>query len=207
MTQAYYQFPKSVMKLNLSSDAKIILMELIDKHKLSSLPANAKNFTDENGVPFVRVSRATMATWIGRSLVTVRKSINELIKAGLLLQKRLGLTKCNLYYLSTSLRDWLKTLALSTDRKPSAPQGTNQSPSNNNNSLKIDSMGHGRPQNTNTNRSSASNERAYRDGAGQAYYIDPTTGEKYTYGGSTTTSKYRQRYCSLDELNSLVREI
>lgn len=129
MTQAaFYQFPKELFKKPLTCEAKIILIELIDKVKLSSRPENKKAFSS-NGEPFARVSRQTIAGWISKSLPTVRKAINELVAAGLIIQKRLGLTKCNIYFLAESV----KRLVFSTERKASCLPDKNQIPANKNN--------------------------------------------------------------------------
>lgn len=144
MSQSFYQTPKSILQLPISSDAKLLMIELLDKFKLSLLPQNKKNFTDKDGTPFVRVARQTMTKWIGRSLPSVRKAINELVNVGVIVQKRLGLTKCNLYYLAGDLLEWVKNLVFSTERNNSLPSDAKQIPANNNNPTKNYSKSYGK---------------------------------------------------------------
>lgn len=132
MKQPFYQTPKHILQMALSSDAKLLLIELLDKVKLSMRPENQRNFTDKAGRPFVRMAQSTMCTLLRRSAKTVRKSLNELISAGLLLKKRIGLGCCNIYYLSESLLDSISP----TERELSPASDRYAGFSNNNNPKK-----------------------------------------------------------------------
>lgn len=202
MTQAFYQVPKSVMKMNLTSDAKVLLVELLDKVKLSMLPQNKKNFQEKDGTPFVRMSQAKMSEFLGKSAKTVRKAIRQLIEAKLIVQKRIGLGCCNIYYVAENL---IK-LVFPTEREGSTQPERHPSPPINNNPKKNETIGYIGQQNKKKKQEYTRNEeKAYKDSAGQTYYIDEH-GQKYCKGTGNFSS-YKQRYYEPGFLNSLVSDI
>lgn len=205
MTQAYYQVPKNILSLPLSSDAKLLLIELLDKTKLSMLPANRKGFQDEQGRPFVRMAQATMSKLLGRSAKTVRKALRQLIDAKLIIQRRLGLGKANIYYVAQNLLDAILPYSL-TERERSFPTERNHRPTNKNNPSKYNSSGYTGSLHAKHPPLSSSNEKAFKDAAGNTYYFDPVTGNKYCRG-TGSFGNYRQTYYAPGELNSLIEQI
>lgn len=175
--QAYYQVPKEIFKMDLSSDAKLLLMEMLDKLKLSMRPENKKNFTDKAGVPFIRLAQETMGSFLHRSLKTVRKAISELIRAGLVIQRRVGLGCCNIYYLAEVLRN----LVSPTEREHATVQERKAAPLNNNNFKKHEYRGYD------------TQKREMQ--------------KKYGKYGNLNAHQYTQREYTREQLESLVDQI
>ena len=90
---AYNRLDEDEQYANLSTDAKYLYGKMRDRLKLSI----KNNWQDENGF-YIRMTRVSMAALLHRCLPTVRKVIKELIDAGLLSEKREGLTKSNRLY-------------------------------------------------------------------------------------------------------------
>lgn len=96
-TLAYFTVPKALdqppYSKILSVQARYLYGRLRDTHKLSA----RNGWRDEMGI-YVKMARKTIAELFEISLPTCRKLIAELLRAGLILEKRVGLTRCNHIY-------------------------------------------------------------------------------------------------------------
>jgi len=136
---AFYQLPKVLVMdekyQNLSIEAKFLYTLMRDCYKLSIM----NNWRDAVGI-FIKMTRKTICKLLNRSEPTVRKIIEELKKAGLITEKRVGLTKANKIYVQplageneTPLQSKAKEPVASTtkpgfvpERKDSSPNKTNR---------------------------------------------------------------------------------
>ena len=95
--QSYFIIPNQLdtnpAYADLSVQAKYLYGKMRDTLKLSIL----NNWQDENGF-YIRMTRINMATLLKCCLPTVRKFVKELVAAGLLIDKREGLTRSNKLY-------------------------------------------------------------------------------------------------------------
>lgn len=91
---AYMQFPKFLLETNLSYTAMIIYIVLLDRARLSL----RNGWTNEKGVTYLVYPIEDLAKAVHRGQTTVKDSISELRKAGLIETERLGLGKANRIY-------------------------------------------------------------------------------------------------------------
>lgn len=117
--QAYFTVPKLLVKhpafKTLSVEAKFLYAYFRDTHKLSVL----NEWKDEAGT-YIKLARQSIATLVGKSLPTVRRIIAELILAGLIRERRMGLTQCNRIYVQPLPGETLDDLAPKR-KKPAQP--------------------------------------------------------------------------------------
>lgn len=93
---AFFAIPKVLNEApysKLSVNARYLYGVMRDRMRLS-----IKNEWNDREGTFILMSRKSIAALLGKSLPTVRKIIKELIDAGLMREKRVGLTKCNKIY-------------------------------------------------------------------------------------------------------------
>jgi len=136
MPAAYFTIPKPLFKnaqySSISIEAKTLYGYMRDRLGLSII----NGWKDERGT-FILMARKSIAEFLKRSLPTVRKIIRELIGAGLIRERRMGLTKCNRIYVQP-LEGEGENLLLSKEQtgcpskeKPGfIPEGKPFSPSN-----------------------------------------------------------------------------
>jgi len=136
MTISYCAYPKPFFTneayKKLSNDAKTLYAIMRDRFNLSQ----KNGWQDERGT-FILMARKAIAEFLNRSLPTVRKIIRELISAGLIAEKRIGLTHCNHIYVQP-LKDESegilpskeKKSALSSEKASSFPEGKKVAPNN-----------------------------------------------------------------------------
>jgi len=84
-------FPAALMGLHISSTAKIMYCQMLDAALAGGMP-------DENGFLFVYYPVAKLAGDIFRCSMTVKRSMNELENAGLVMRMRQGTGKRNRIY-------------------------------------------------------------------------------------------------------------
>ena len=84
-------FPAALMELHISSTAKIMYCRMLDA-------ALAGGVQDENGILFVHYPIAELAGDIARCSMTVKRSMNELENAGLVIRVRQGVGMPNRLY-------------------------------------------------------------------------------------------------------------
>ncbi|MDL2317842.1 replication initiator protein A [Eubacteriales bacterium OttesenSCG-928-A19] len=77
----------------LSVEAKYLYSRMRDTLKLSI----KNNWRDKLG-PYIKMTRENMAQLLHKSLPTVRKILKELVEAKLIIDIRMGLTRCNRIY-------------------------------------------------------------------------------------------------------------
>lgn len=98
--ERFYQLPKFLFEKpfeKLSNDSKVLYALLKDRHNLSVL----NNWINERGEIYLQFKRESMQEMLNLSKPTITKAVNELIKAGLIEEERLGLNKANRIYLNT----------------------------------------------------------------------------------------------------------
>ena len=127
---AFFAIPKVLNTdskyASLSVEAKYLYGLMRDRFKLS-----VKNrFKDTVGT-FIYMPRKVMSGFLKKSLPTIRKFVAELVKVGLIIEKRMGLTKCNKIYVQ--LLPGEKEGDFQTKEKPYfTPERNEVSPSNHN---------------------------------------------------------------------------
>lgn len=96
-TQPYIALPKALLRdeqyQGMSTDARFLYAYMRDVLRLSM----QNGWQDERGY-YIKLSRATIGKLLKRSLPTVRKIIGELTALGLVVDRRMGLTRCNRLY-------------------------------------------------------------------------------------------------------------
>ena len=97
---------------NLSGTDVHVFSILLDMFSLSK--KNKESYSDEGGI-FVLIPRKRIAELVNRSVVTVTNSLKNLIKSGLISEKRVGLTQCNRIYVNESMLNGM--LDLNTEKK------------------------------------------------------------------------------------------
>lgn len=85
----YYQFPKFLLELQLSQNARIIYMLLYDRARIS----RKNNWTDECGRVYVVFPIEELSQKTGKCKSSVKKALKELDDAGLLIRKFGGFSK------------------------------------------------------------------------------------------------------------------
>ena len=99
----YYQFPKFLLELQLSQNARIIYMLLYDRARIS----RKNNWTDEDGRVYAIFPIEELSQKTGKCKSSVKKALKELDDAGLLIRKFGGFSKPRHMYVMIS--DNLKT--------------------------------------------------------------------------------------------------
>ena len=84
--------PRAMLRLPISSTAKVMYARMLDIIYLSGME-------DANGILFIHFPIVKMAAALARSTMTVKRSLNELEDAGLILRVRQGLGKPNKIYI------------------------------------------------------------------------------------------------------------
>ena len=90
----YMQFPKFLLDTDLSYTAMIIYMTLLDRARLSM----KNGWKNEKGITYLVYPVENLAKDIHRGQTTVKDSISELRRAGLIETERLGLGRANRIY-------------------------------------------------------------------------------------------------------------
>lgn len=85
----YYQFPKFLLELQLSQNARIIYMLLYDRARIS----RKNNWTDEDGRVYAIFPIEELSQKTGKCKSSVKKALKELDDAGLLVRKFGGFSK------------------------------------------------------------------------------------------------------------------
>lgn len=85
----YYQFPKFLLELQLSQNARIIYMLLYDRARIS----RKNNWTDEDGRVYAIFPIEELSQKTGKCKSSVKKALKELDDAGLLIRKFGGFSK------------------------------------------------------------------------------------------------------------------
>ena len=112
----FVPLPKFILRTELSINAKFLYGLLLNRSTLSQ----KNNWTDERGRVYVTYTIREMAEDLDRGVSTVKTSLRELENAGLLLRRRMGLTKANRLFVL--LPDSLKS-ADPDGRKKTCPDG------------------------------------------------------------------------------------
>lgn len=99
---SFYQIPKSffhnIEYITMSSEAKLAYTLLYDLLDLSA----KNNWINDDGEVYIKLSREKLMLRLNiRSKTTAAKVMKELIKKGLIEEKRIGVNKCNEIYICT----------------------------------------------------------------------------------------------------------
>lgn len=84
--------PAAMLRLPISSTAKVMYARLLD----ATLAGGAE---DTNGILFVRFPIVELAAALSRSPMTVKRSLNELEQAGMIMRVRQGIGEANHIYI------------------------------------------------------------------------------------------------------------
>lgn len=90
----YLPYPRFLLGMDLTQTAKVLYALLLDRASLS----RKTGWKDEEGHIFVVYPIVYLANDLGKSSMTVKKALNELEEAGLLVRKKQGFSKPNLLY-------------------------------------------------------------------------------------------------------------
>lgn len=91
----YLPYPRFLLGMDLTQTAKVLYALLLDRASLS----RKTGWKDEEGHIFVVYPIAYLADDLRKSHMTVKKALNELEEAGLLVRKKQGFSKPNLLYI------------------------------------------------------------------------------------------------------------
>ena len=83
--------PRAMLRLPISSTAKVMYARMLDIVFLSGIE-------DTNGILFIHFPIVELAAALARSTMTVKRSLNELEDAGLILRVRQGFGEPNKIY-------------------------------------------------------------------------------------------------------------
>ena len=83
--------PRAMLRLPISSTAKVMYARMLDIVFVSGIE-------DANGILFIHFPILELATTLARSTMTVKRSLNELEDAGLILRVRQGFGEPNKIY-------------------------------------------------------------------------------------------------------------
>ena len=83
--------PRAMLRLPISSTAKVMYARLLDEILTDGVE-------DSNGILFIRFPIVDLAAALSRSPMTVKRSLNELEDAGLILRVRQGFGEPNKIY-------------------------------------------------------------------------------------------------------------
>ena len=84
--------PAAMLRLPISSTAKVMYARLLDEILTDGVE-------DSNGILFIRFPIVDLAAALSRSPMTVKRSLNELEQAGMIMRVRQGLGEANHIYI------------------------------------------------------------------------------------------------------------
>ena len=91
----YYQFPKFLLEMNLSQNARVIYTLLYDRGRLS----RKNRWTDEDGYVYSVFPIAELSRRFGKCQSSVKSALKELDDAGLLIRRAWGVSKPKRLYI------------------------------------------------------------------------------------------------------------
>lgn len=198
MTQAYFTVPKiletDARYSSLSLGARYLYGHLRDTLKLSIM----NNWRDEVGT-YVKVARETMATFLHVSLPTVLKYIKELVKIGLIVDVRKGLTECNQIYVQ--LLDGESESDLVSRGKEDPNSRGKQGFTPDKKTFAANNRNYQNPNLNNHNSRVPWSKNLPKD----HWWWE--NGEKVCWSGRTASSAYVGRYYDHNDLKHLIQEI
>ena len=98
-------FPRALTGFPVSSTAKVMYCRMLDAML-------SKGQEDENGILFVCFPVTAIAAVLSRSSMTVKRSLNELENAGLMMRSKMNLPTTGIWF------DGLRTIIPSVTMKP-----------------------------------------------------------------------------------------
>ena len=114
----YYQFPKFLLELPISQNARIIYMLLYDWARIS----RKNNWTDECGRVYVVFPIEELSQKTGKCKSSVKKALKELDDTGLLIRKFSGFSKPrHMYVMIPNKGEISEKTQLQTDVKKAKP--------------------------------------------------------------------------------------
>lgn len=84
--------PAAMLRLPISSTAKVVYARLLDEILTDGVE-------DSNGILFIRFPIVDLAAALSRSPMTVKRSLNELEQAGMIMRVRQGIGEANHIYI------------------------------------------------------------------------------------------------------------
>lgn len=84
--------PAAMLRLPISSTAKVMYARLLDEILTDGVE-------DSNGILFIRFPIVDLAAALSRSPMTVKRSLNELEQAGMIMRVRQGIGEANYIYI------------------------------------------------------------------------------------------------------------
>ena len=84
--------PRATLRLPVSNTAKVMYARLLDE-------ILARGTEDSNGILFIRFPIVELAAALSRSPMTVKRSLNELEQAGMIMRVRQGVGEANHIYI------------------------------------------------------------------------------------------------------------
>lgn len=84
--------PAAILRLPISSTAKVMYARLLDEILTDGVE-------DSNGILFIRFPIVDLAAALSRSPMTVKRSLNELEQAGMIMRVRQGIGEANHIYI------------------------------------------------------------------------------------------------------------
>ena len=84
--------PAAMLRLPISSTAKVMYARLLDEILTDGVE-------DSNGILFIRFPIVDLAAALSRSPMTVKRSLNELDQAGMIMRVRQGIGEANHIYI------------------------------------------------------------------------------------------------------------
>lgn len=122
LSAEYYQYPKSLLSMDISDTAKLVYMLLLDRARLSQ----KNRMLDENGHVFIYYPNKDLADVLGKSETTVKTSMRELTDVDLIKKIKQGQGKASIIYVKLPGHDQTsrKTSACGTEYCPSDGQKT-----------------------------------------------------------------------------------
>ena len=91
----YYQFPKFLLEMNLSQNARVIYTLLYDRGRLS----RKNRWADEDGYVYSVFPIAELSRRFGKCQSSVKSALKELDDAGLLIRRAWGVSKPKRLYI------------------------------------------------------------------------------------------------------------
>ena len=91
----YMAYPRFLLDVDISETAKLVYMLLLDRARMSM---KNKDWQDEMGRVFVLYTIPNLAKDIGKGETTVKKTLNQLVKQGLICKQSLGPGQPNKIY-------------------------------------------------------------------------------------------------------------
>lgn len=120
---SYYQFPKFLLELPLSQNARIVYLLLYDCARIS----RKNKWTDEKGRVFVVFPLDELSQMTGKCKSSVKKALKELDEAGLLIRRLGGFSRPrHMYVLVPKMDEICNPVQLQPDVKMSAIQAGNE---------------------------------------------------------------------------------